>query len=555
MLQFSIWKTSFILLICAWGLFSAAPNVFYSAAERSNDAVAALETGLPETPELVEARDSYPRYLPTDVVNLGLDLRGGAHLLVEVAVEDIYIERLDGFWTEALRALRDERESVGSIRRQYDNPNELRIRIENADQMPLAIETVAALTSPVVSLSGAGARDFNVSSENNELVITLSDAEKLATDERTMEQSLEIVRRRIDEAGTREPTIQRQGATRILIQVPGIGSVEELLKLLGETAKLTFNQVIGAPTTDAQTNPGAGNFLLPSQDEEGVYYIVDQIPVVGGDELTDAQAAFDQNGQPSVNFRFNTTGARLFGQFTAEHIGEPFAIVLDGKVVSAPVIQSHIAGGSGQITGRFSVEQTTRLSILLRAGALPAELRVLEQRTVGPELGADSIAAGKIASIVGFAAVAVFMVLSYGMFGMVANVALFMNVTLIFAMLSAIGATLTLPGIAGIVLTIGMAVDANVLIFERVREELRAGRNPYRAFEEGYSKAFSAIIDGNVTTLIAAVILYMLGSGPIRGFSITLGLGIVTSVFTAVWLTRLIIGTWLNRRQPKTITL
>lgn len=555
MLQFSLWKKTVILLICAWGLLAAAPNVYYSIAESSNDAVAELEAGLPATPERIAARDAWPQFLPSDVVNLGLDLRGGAHLLVEVAVEDIYAERLDSFWTEALRALREQRDALGSIRRQYDNPNELRIRIENAEQIPLAIETVYALTSPVVSLSGAGSRDFEVTSQLDELVITLSDAERLATDERTMEQSLEIVRRRIDEAGTREPTIQRQGSNRILIQVPGIGSAEELLALLGKTAKLTFNAVTGPITRDANTNPGAGNLLLPSQDEEGVYYIVAQTPVVGGDQLTNAQAAFDQNGRPSVSFNFNVTGARLFGQFTAENIGQPFAIVLDGQVVSAPVIQAHISGGAGQITGNFTLEETTRLSILLRAGALPAELKVMEQRTVGPELGADSVQAGKIAALVGFAGVAVFMVLSYGMFGMIANIALFMNVAMIFGLLSAIGGTLTLPGIAGIVLTMGMAVDANVLIFERVREELRAGRNPYRAMEEGYAKALSAIIDGNLTTLIAAIVLYAFGSGPIRGFAITLGLGIVTSVFTAIWLTRLIISSWLNWRRPKTLTI
>ncbi|MEX0969181.1 MAG: protein translocase subunit SecD [Paracoccaceae bacterium] len=555
MLHFSLWKKIVILLICAWGLVAAAPNVYYTIAESSNDAVAELEAGLPQTPERLAARDAWPQFLPSDVVNLGLDLRGGAHLLVEVAVEDIYAERLDSFWTEALRALRNERDALGSIRRQYDNPNELRIRIENSENMRLAIETAHALTSPVISLSGAGSRDFVVSSELDELVITLSDAERLATDERTMEQSLEIVRRRIDEAGTREPTIQRQGSNRILIQVPGIGSAEELLALLGETAKLTFNAVTGPTTRDANTNPGAGNLLLPSQDEEGLFYIVSQIPVVGGDQLTNAQAAFDQNGRPSVSFSFNVTGARLFGQFTAENIGQPFAIVLDGKVVSAPVIQSHISGGAGQITGNFTLEETTRLSILLRAGALPAELKVMEQRTVGPELGADSVEAGKIAALVGFAGVAIFMVLSYGMFGMIANIALFMNVAMIFGLLSAIGGTLTLPGIAGIVLTMGMAVDANVLIFERTREELRAGRNPFRAVEEGYSKALSAIIDGNLTTLIAAIVLYAFGSGPIRGFAITLGLGIVTSVFTAIWLTRLILSSWLKWRRPKTLTI
>ncbi len=293
--------------------------------------------------------------------------------------------------------------------------------------------------------------------------------------------------------------------------------------------------------------------MVPSLDEEGVYYVLEQTPVVTGDELTDAQPAFDQNGRPAVNFRFNPTGARKFGDYTAENIGSPFAIVLDNEVISAPVIQDHIPGGSGIITGRFSIEESTRLAVLLRAGALPAKVNYLEERTIGPELGADSIAAGKVATAVAMIAVLVFMFASYGLFGLFANIALAFNVALIFGVLSLIGATLTLPGIAGIVLTIGMAVDANVLVFERIREELKTAKGPARAIDQGYSRALSAIVDANLTTFIIAVILFTLGSGPVRGFSITLGIGILTSVFTALYVTRIMVVTWFDRARPKTI--
>jgi preprotein translocase subunit SecD len=385
-----------------------------------------------------------------------------------------------------------------------------------------------------------------------DIVIRLSDAERQATDDRTVQQSLEIIRRRIDEVGTREPTIQRQGADRILIQVPGVGSAAELKEIIGTTAQLTFQPVV-TRTSNENMPAGAGNELLPAMNEAGQFYILEQAPVVTGEELVDAQPAFDQNGRPAVNFRFNPTGARKFGNFTAANIGNPFAIVLDNEVISAPVIQSHIPGGSGIITGNFTVEESTQLAILLRAGALPAGLDFLEERTIGPELGADSIEAGKIACIVAGIAVLVFMILSYGTFGVFANIALIVNVGLIFGLLSLIGATLTLPGIAGIVLTIGMAVDANVLVFERIKEELKTAKGPARAIELGYEKALSAIVDANITTFMTAVILYVMGSGPVRGFAITLGLGIMTSVFTAIFVTRLIIVIWFERRRPKTI--
>ena len=306
-------------------------------------------------------------------------------------------------------------------------------------------------------------------------------------------------------------------------------------------------------TSDADETPGVGNEILPSIDEPGTFYILERAPVVTGEELVDAQPDFDQNGRPAVSFRFNPTGARKFGDYTAQNIGNPFAIVLDGEVISAPVIQSHIPGGSGIITGNFSVEESTQLAVLLRAGALPAGLEFLEERTVGPELGADSIEAGKIACIVAFVLVLGWMFASYGRFGVFANIALIVNVGLIFGLLSLIGATLTLPGIAGIVLTIGMAVDANVLVFERIKEEMKTAKGAARAIELGYEKAMSAIVDANITTFITAVILYAMGSGPVRGFAITLGLGIITSIFTAIFVTRLIAIMWFERKRPKSV--
>jgi len=469
-------------------------------------------------------------------------------------VEEVYAARLDSMWSEVRDALRDERATIGTIRRQDSDPNELRIKIANPDQIARAIEVVEGLARPVTSLTGVGATDINVRGEDGEVIVTLSEQEQIATNGRTMAQSLEIIRRRVDEVGTREPTIQRQGDRRILIQVPGIGSAEELKGLIGTTAKLTFHPVVRT-SSDANANPGPRNFLVPDLHNEALFYILEKSPVVTGEELVDAQPSFDQNGQPAVSFRFNPTGGRKFGQYTADNIGSPFAIVLDNEVISAPVIQSHIPGGSGIITGRFSVAESTELAVLLRAGALPAGMDFLEERTIGPELGQDSIDAGKIATVIAFAAVLVFMVLSYGLFGLFANFALILNVALIFGLLSLIGATLTLPGIAGIVLTIGMAVDANVLVFERIREELKTAKGPARAIELGYEKAISAIVDANVTTFIAAVILFALGSGPVRGFSITLGLGILTSVFTAIWVTRLFVSLWFQWRRPRSITV
>ncbi len=550
-MQIPTWKRIVIWGLVALGLYFALPNAFYSRVEQHKDAVAEIEA-LGATPPRLAAAEAWPDWMPSALVNLGLDLRGGAHLLAEVQVEDVYEARVDGLWPEVRDALRGERDVVGTVRRTDRGGDTLRLRISEPAGLPRALEVVRGLARPVTTLTGVGASDIAVSGSGDTISVTLTDDERRATDDRTIRQSLEIIRRRVDEVGTREPTIQRQGAERILIQVPGIGSAEELKALIGTTAQLTFNPVVGrADSADAEA--GARNVVLPSLDEAGMFYIVEQSPVVTGEELVDAQPAFDQNGQPAVNFRFNPVGARKFGDYTAENIGAPFAIVLDDEVISAPVIQSHIPGGSGIITGNFTVEESTQLAVLLRAGALPAALTFLEERTIGPELGQDSIEAGRIACLVAFGAVLVFMFLAYGLFGLFANIALLLNVGLLFGLLSAIGATLTLPGIAGIVLTIGMAVDANVLVFERIREELRTARGPARAIELGYDRALSAIVDANITTFIVATILFVLGSGPVRGFSITLGLGIATSVFTAIFVTRLIVVTWFERARPKTI--
>jgi preprotein translocase subunit SecD len=552
MLQFSLWQKILIWSVCALGILFALPNAFYTRVEIKNDTAKALSKGLQISSDDIANSKNWPSFLPSNLVNLGLDLRGGAHLLAEVKVEDVYAQRLDAMWQEVRDILRAERNDIGTIRRQGGRDDQLRVKISKIAGMDKAISAVETLARPVTSLSGVGSKDIEVSSDQEILIIEFSEAEKIALNTRTMEQSLEIIRRRVDEVGTREPTIQKQGERRILIQVPGIGSASELKTLIGTTAKLGFYKVV-RQASNANEVGNARTQTLPARDQEGVFYVLDKTAVVTGEELVDAQPSFNQNGQPSVSFRFNPGGARKFGNYTSKNVGSLFAIVLDNEVISAPQIREAITGGSGQITGNFSVKESSDLSILLRAGALPAPMRFEEERTIGPELGQDSIDAGKIACVIAFAAILVFMFLSYGLFGLFANIALIINVSLLFGLLSIIGATLTLPGIAGIVLTVGMAVDANVLIFERIKEELKVAKTPYRAIELGYERALSAILDANITTFIAALILFLMGSGPVRGFSITLGLGIITSAFTAIYVTRLLIAVWFDWQRPKKI--
>ncbi|WP_273500203.1 protein translocase subunit SecD [Paracoccus sphaerophysae] len=554
MLNIPLWKRIAILGLVALGLLYAMPNLFYSRVETHNDAVVAAERAGFETPEQAAARAMWPSWLPSSLVNLGLDLRGGAHLLGEVHTADVYKSRMTALWPDLRDALAAQRDVIGPVRRVPGPEAELHVEIGNPDQMAKAVEIARTLAAPVASLSGAGSSSLDITASGPTLIVRLSEAEKAATDDRTIQQSLEIVRRRVDEVGTREPTIQRQGKDRILIQVPGIGSAEELKALIGTTAKLTFNPVVGRGT-DPNAAPGLGNIVVPSLDEPGVFYTLAEAPVVTGEELTDARPSFDQNGQPAVDFRFNPQGAKRFGAYTAANIGQPFAIVLDNQVISAPTIRDAITTGNGQISGAMDVNESNRLAVLLRAGALPAKITFLEERTIGPELGQDSIDAGKIAAIVATALVVAFIIASYGLFGVFASIAVIVNVILILAVMSAMGATLTLPGIAGIVLTVGTAVDANVIIYERIREELRAGKRVAQAIDNGFNEAMSAIIDANVTTFIAALVMFFLGSGPVKGFAVTLTIGLVTSVFTAIYLTRLLIVLWLDWRKPQTLEL
>jgi preprotein translocase subunit SecD len=371
-----------------------------------------------------------------------------------------------------------------------------------------------------------------------------------------IQQSISVIRRRVDEMGTTEPLIQRQGEDRILIQVPGLGDTERLKAIIGKTAKMTFHMV------DMDCNPAGriplSSRLVPSDevgpDGQPFNYCIEKRVRLTGQNLVDAQPTF-QDGQPVVSFRFDTRGAQIFGRITADNVGKLFAIVLDGKVITAPRIESPILGGSGIIRGSFTVQSARDLSILLRAGALPASMIYLEERSVGPGLGQDSIDSGKLASVLGLVLIVIFMFVAYGLFGLMANIALLFNIALILGLLSLLQATLTLPGIAGIALTMGMAVDANVLIFERMREEVRNGRSPFNAVDAGYRRALTTIIDSNLTTLIAAVLLFAFGSGPIKGFGVTLTIGIVTSMFTAIMVTRFLVVTWLRQKRPQALPI
>ena len=546
MLKFPLWKILLILMPCLWGIYSFSPHFFYSQVEKYNDL---KKSGLVETQKPLLESQLWYDWAPSDLVNLGLDLRGGAHVLVEVNLEDVYSERLQNFWPEIRKNLRAIRNEVGSFSQEVSALNDsLIITISKKGGIEKAISFLNKELSSKNSILEI------LRFENNKIKVSFDEQQKRKIDNQTMDQSLEIIRRRVDEAGTREPTIQKQGSRRILIQVPGLGSAEELLQLIGRTAKLTFHPVI-KNSVSCEKKPGITSIIVENFDDIDNCLELEKKFVVSGSQLTNAQPSFDQNNRPAVSFQFNPVGGRKFGEYTKNNIGNPFAIVLDKQVISAPIIQSYIPGGAGIITGNFSVDESNRLSILLRAGALPAAIQVLEQRTVGPELGADSIKSGKIAAIIAGILVLLFMIASYGLFGLFANVGLIFNIALIFSIMAYFAATLTLPGIAGIVLTIGMAVDANVLIFERIKEEIKTNKSLYRAIELGYEKALTSIIDANVTTFIAAVILFSLGSGPIKGFSVTLGIGIMTSVFTAVYLTRLLISIYFGFKKPKILNL
>lgn len=520
MLQFALWKKLLVIGVVVLGFTYAAPNFISS-----------------------NSAHDYSSVIPGKTVNLGLDLQGGSYLLLKTDLEKVKLERLSDI-AESFRAyFRSEKIRFSGLKSD-----------QNTASFNLRKEEDKATTSSFINELGS---DFVTITDGLSYIIQFNEAGEQALADRTIEQSIEIVRRRLDPDGTKEPLIQRQGRDRILIQLPGVDDPERVKRLLGRTAKLTFQLVDPRITANEARQQGRvppGSILLEGLNENDPAYVVEKRVMVSGEELDTASAGFDQNNRPAVNFQLNASGGRKFGRVTGENIGRPFAIVLDNKVVSAPVIQSQIFN-NGQITGNFSVQETQELSLILRAGALPAPLVILEERSVGPGLGADSIAAGKIAVTVGFVLVMGYMALSYGLFGIFADLALTANVVLILAALSLLQATLTLPGIAGIVLTMGMAVDANVLIFERIREELRLGKRVRAAIEAGYSRALSTIIDSNLTTLFGALFLYIFGSGPIKGFAVTLSLGIVTSMFTAIMLTRLLIVLWVDRKRPTSLVL
>ena len=533
MVYYAKWKMVLVALVGVTGVIFALPNILSK-----------------------EDAKEFPSWLPSQQMNLGLDLQGGSHLLLEVDVPSVLAQRREALVDSVRDGLRRGSPRIG-YRRLGVRDQCVGFELLREADRDRVVEILRKLEpnafDPLYEVSNEGKSYSICNTETGRREILTS----------TIDQSIEIVRRRIDEMGTREPTIQRQGADRIIVQVPGLGDPQRLIDLIGKTAKMTFHLLDGENSAAESCGAGrrrpTGTLCLPSIDERDsndrpIMYLVKRRVMVDGENLVDAQATF-QDGEAVVSFRFNAVGARRFGDVTRKNVGQPFAIVLDKEVISAPVIREPILGGNGIISGNFNVESAQDLSLLLRAGALPAPLTPLEVRTVGAELGADSIAAGKFASVLAIVVVIIFMASAYGMFGIMADIALALNIILIAAVLSMLQATLTLPGIAGIVLTIGMAVDANVLIFERIREEERNGRTPISAVDSGYKRALTTIIDANITTLIAAILLFQFGSGPIKGFAVTLAIGLVTSMFTAIMVTRLMVVTWLHRRRPAKLPL
>ncbi len=534
MLHFERWKIFAIVATCLVGLLFALPNFF------SKETVA-----------------SWPNFMPKRQMPLGLDLQGGAHLLLALDQNEIRKDWLSNLREDARKTLRDAKIGFSAIGVSGDA---VQVRLVKPEDTDAALKELKKLSQPIGNaILGTTSNDTELE-KGSEPGLILIKPTSIGMQERVSNAasaSIETVNRRVNALGTSESTVVRQGRDRILVQYPGLTDTKQLKDLIGKTAKLSFHAV--HPTITAEeaktTRPPVGYRIFESTEREPGYdqnYVLQEAPVVQGDDLVDSQPGFDQQtNAPIISFRFNQSGARKFGNFSKDHVGEPFAIVLDDKVISAPVIREAILGGSGQISGNFTVESANNLAIQLRSGALPAKLTIVEERTVGPSLGADSIEAGKLAGIVGLVATAVLTVLAYGTFGVYAVIGLLVHGILVLALMSMIGTTLTLPGIAGFVLTIAMAVDANVLIYERMREELRAGRTPIAAIEAGFQRAFVTIIDSQLTTLAAAIIMFWLGSGPIRGFAVTLTLGILTSVFAAVTITRLLVAMWLKNAKAK----
>ena len=525
MVQFKKWQLFLVILFSLFAIIFSSPNFFSK-----------------------ESLKKLPSFFPNDQVVLGLDLQGGSYLLIEVDTSSVVSENLESFSDRLRLSLRKNKISYSKFKVQDEN---IFFNVRNENNKNDLLKILSKYSQDIV---------FEYQ-DTNSLKIYFNTQKTKNIQDNAVSQSIEVVRRRVDEFGTKEPTIQRQGLNRILLELPGITEPERLKKLLGKTAKLTLQIVDDDLTWDdlrtGETKPG---IVVYESDKEldpfgnPLLFAVKKRNVISGDLLTNAFPTLDK-GSPVVSFEFNNKGGRKFGKITTENIGKKLAIILDNKVISYPNIREPITGGKGIITGQFSFQEATDLSMLLRAGALPAPLNILEERTVGPSLGADSIKSGKFASLLGFSLIIIFMYLIYGIFGIFANLALIFNLLILLAILTLIKATLTLPGIAGIVLTIGMAVDANVLIFERIKEEIKHGLSPIATIDTGYKEAFKTIIDANITTLIAAIMLFGLGSGPVKGFAITLSIGILTSMFTAIMFTRILILIWLKRNSPERINL
>ena len=534
MLHFERWKVFAILGTCLAALLFALPNFF------SKQDVA-----------------SWPDFLPKRQMPLGLDLQGGAHLLLAMDAQEVRRAWLQTLQGDARRQLREAKIGFSAI---AVDGSSVRVTLTKPEDTDKALSELRRLVQPIGSMVlGTSSEDVTVARAGDG-VVTLTPTEQ-GFNERlshAASASIETINRRVNALGTAESSVVRQGRDRILVQYPGLSDTKQLKELIGQTAKLSFHAV--HPTMSAEearaTRAPLGYKIYESgeTDRAGAAdaYVLQEVPVVQGEDLDNAQPAFDpQTNEPVISFRFNQSGARKFGAFTKDNVGRPFAIVLDDKVISAPIIREPILGGSGQISGNFTVETANNLAIQLRSGALPAKLTIVEERTVGPSLGADSIRAGLTAGLLGAGLTLVLVTWAYGTFGLFAALALIVNGLLVIAAMSMIGAALTLPGIAGLVLTIGMAVDANVLIFERVREELRLGKSAIAAIESGFSRAIVTIMDSQLTTLAAALIMFWLGSGPIRGFAVTLSIGIFTSIFTAITFTRMLIALWLKSEKAK----
>jgi len=534
-MQFSPIRTAVILLVSLFGILFAVPSF------------------LPK-----DMLGAWPGFLPKQTVVLGLDLQGGSHLLLQVNQQGIISERLQSLRRD-IRSTLANQNGIGNIITTDEANRTLTVELTDPTQLDAARTAIQALqntvSNSIIAVGGVNELAFG-DTPDGKLTVALTPEGVSERMSALVSQSVEVIRNRIDELGTTEPSIQRQGTDRVLVQVPGFEDSTRLKSIISQTARLTFHMVypgMSADQAEAQGLP-AGTFILPSQD--GGRELLYEDVAIGGESLVDAQPSFDQQrGIPVVSFKFDTSGAVTFGQITSANVGQRFAIVLDNQVITAPQIQSAITQGTGQISGSFTTQTANDLAVLLRAGALPASLDIVEERTVDASLGADSIQSGLIAGIVASVLVVAFMVIAYGIWGVFANISLILNIVLIFGALSALGATLTLPGIAGIVLTIGMAVDANVLIYERIREEMAAGRTPLQAINAGFARAWGTIIDSHLTQLITALVLYFLGSGPVQGFAVTLALGILTSLFTSYTVTLYFVGMWFRAKRPKTLKI